>query len=257
MFKSILIGIGRAMARYLTSPMKGFVPLSTGDAVNFHRVLQPGDIVLIEGNTRIATAIKYLTQSTWSHAALYTGPIGGRADHEGVAHDMVEVLVNEGVVSGSIAKYAETHTRICRPTGLKPSERRAMCTYVISRLGQTYDLGHIIDLARYFLPTPPVPSRWRRGMLALGAGSPTQAICSSLLAEAFGHVGYPILPIIPADASKERLKLRNELAQIASLRLFVPRDFDISPYFAVIKPTLEAKPTHGRNIARRQGNDSS
>ena len=55
-------------------------------------------------------------------------------------------------------------------------------------------------------------------MLALGAGSPTQAICSSLLAEAFGHVGYPILPIIPADASKERLKLRNELAQIASLR---------------------------------------
>ena len=88
-------------------------------------------------------------------------------------------------------------------------------------------------------------------MLALGAGSPTQAICSWLIAEALGYVRYPILPIISPDASEERLKLRNELAQIASLRLFVPRDFDISPYFAVIKPTLEAKPTHGRNRVRR------
>jgi len=55
-------------------------------------------------------------------------------------------------------------------------------------------------------------------MLAFGAGSPTQAICSWLIAEALGYVRYPILPIISPDASKERLKLRNELAQIASLR---------------------------------------
>ena len=35
--------------------------------------LQPGDILLVEGNSRVSTAIKYLTQSTWSHVALYVG----------------------------------------------------------------------------------------------------------------------------------------------------------------------------------------
>ena len=29
--------------------------------------LQPGDVLLVEGQTRVSVAIKYLTQSTWSH----------------------------------------------------------------------------------------------------------------------------------------------------------------------------------------------
>ena len=40
--------------------------------------LRPGDVLLVEGSSRISTAIKYLTQSTWSHAALFVGPpLGG------------------------------------------------------------------------------------------------------------------------------------------------------------------------------------
>jgi hypothetical protein len=35
--------------------------------------LKPGDIVLVEANTRLSAIIKFLTQSTWSHAALYVG----------------------------------------------------------------------------------------------------------------------------------------------------------------------------------------
>ncbi|MFT7141578.1 MAG: hypothetical protein ACI9B8_004016, partial [Sulfitobacter sp.] len=30
-------------------------------------VIKPGDVLLVEGRTRVSTAIKYLTQSTWSH----------------------------------------------------------------------------------------------------------------------------------------------------------------------------------------------
>jgi cell wall-associated NlpC family hydrolase len=35
-------------------------------------VLKPGTF-LVEGNLRMSSAIKYLTQSTWSHAAIYIG----------------------------------------------------------------------------------------------------------------------------------------------------------------------------------------
>jgi hypothetical protein len=33
--------------------------------------LKVGDVLLVEGGSRISTIIKFLTQSTWSHAALY------------------------------------------------------------------------------------------------------------------------------------------------------------------------------------------
>jgi hypothetical protein len=77
-------------------------------------------------------------------------------------------------------------------------------------------------------------------MLALGSGDPTRAICSTLIAQAFQSVGFPILPVIDieaADAADCRDCTR-EIYHIRHHSLFVPRDFDVSPYFAVIKPGL-------------------
>ena len=34
--------------------------------------------------------------------------------------------------------------------------------YALARVGQQYDLKNVIDLARYLIPTPPVPLQWRR-----------------------------------------------------------------------------------------------
>jgi hypothetical protein len=107
------------------------------------------------------------------------------------------------------------------------------------RLGNRYDLKNVFDLARYLLPTPPVPTPWRRPMLALGSSDPTRAICSTLIAEAFEMVGFPILPI---DGSKAVAPLGcpdrvREVQHIRHYRLFVPRDFDVSPYFTIIKPS--------------------
>ena len=110
----------------------------------------------------------------------------------------------------------------------------------VARIGQQYDLKNIIDLARYLLPTPPVPVRWRRRMIALGSGEPTRAICSTLIAQLFQSVHYPILPRVetrPAprpgcdDCVQEILHIRHH-------SLFAPRDFDISPYFQVVKPAI-------------------
>ena len=81
-----------------------------------------------------------------------------------------------------------------------------------------------------------MPARFRRRMIALGSGVPTKAICSTLIAQAFETVRYPILPKIELIQSRSA---RREILHIRHHSLYTPRDFDISPYFAIIKPTIE------------------
>jgi hypothetical protein len=73
-------------------------------------------------------------------------------------------------------------------------------------------------------------------MMALGSGHPTQIICSALIAQAFESVRYPILPKITLAESEQA---RREILEIRHSSLYAPRDFDISPYFALVKPTVE------------------
>jgi len=74
-------------------------------------------------------------------------------------------------------------------------------------------------------------------MLAFGSGDPTRAICSSLIAQAFQSVRYPILPDVKIEGPEGDFA-RQEIYQIRHHSLFTPRDFDLSPYFEVVKPTL-------------------
>lgn len=62
--------LGRAMGRWLEAESPGFEPLVPVAFDQLARSLRIGDVLLVEGRARISTAIKYLTQSTWSHAAL-------------------------------------------------------------------------------------------------------------------------------------------------------------------------------------------
>ena len=71
--------------------------------------------------------------------------------------------------------------------------------------------------------------------MALGSGDPTRIICSALIAQAFESVRYPILPKVTRTESRAA---RRELLEIRHHSLYAPRDFDISPYFAVVKPTI-------------------
>ncbi len=196
--------------------------------------LRPGDVLLVEGNNHISGVIKYLTQSTWSHAALYVGPIGDRVTADGEPLVLVEANIGQGVVAAPLSKYVRFHTRICRPTQLDEDDRARVCAYASERIGFDYDLKNIIDLMRYLFPLP-VPQRWRRRMMALGSGHPTRIICSALIAQAFDTVRYPILPKITRLESEAA---RQEILEIRHSSLYAPRDFDISPYFEVVKPTL-------------------
>jgi permuted papain-like amidase YaeF/Yiix C92 family enzyme len=226
--------IGRVIARYLERPVQGYEPFTPNDPAALRKSLKAGDVLLVEGNSHISRVIKYLTQSTWSHAALYVGPIEGANTQEGEPHVLVEAEVGQGVISVPLSKYCPYHTRICRPIGLSPEDRRTVCSYVIDRIGFDYDLRNIIDLMRYLFPLP-VPQRWRRRVIVLGSGNPTRLICSALIAQAFEAVRYPILPKI---TQLENEAARREILEIRHSSLYAPRDFDISPYFQIVKPTL-------------------
>lgn len=232
----VLDRVGHVLARYLEKPVQGYEPFTPSDPLALQQSLLPGDVLLVEGNNHISGVIKYLTQSTWSHAALYVGRVGDRQTIEGEPLVLVEANLGQGVVAAPLSKYHRFHTRICRPVGLSADDRARVCAFAAERIGFDYDLKNITDLMRYLFPLP-VPQRWRRRMMALGSGDPTRIICSALIAQAFDSVRYPILPKITRLESES---MREEILEIRHSSLYAPRDFDISPYFEVVKPTLQA-----------------
>jgi hypothetical protein len=230
------------LARFLSKPRPRQSHLPTTRFARLEACVRPGDVILVEGTSRFATAIKYLSQSTWSHAALYIGDAHGGHDDEGRLLDMVDVDVNEGVRLFPLREFSGMHTRICRPVGLGEAEIAEVIDYMVSRVGHGYDLRNIFDLMRFLIRTPPVPGSMRRKLLALGSGAPTKAICSTLLAQAFQSVRYPILPeieIMETRSASGRAAVQ-EILHIRHHSLYVPRDFDVSPFFRIVKPRLES-----------------
>jgi len=238
----VLRHFGSALARYLDKPVGRYVSFAVVPLRALQATLRPGDVLLVEGDKRYSVAIKYLTQSTWSHAAFYVGDALGPASDGGEPNVLIEADLTSGVVAVPLSTYRSSNTRICRPVGLTDEDRTKVVAFMVGRIGLQYDLKNVIDLMRYLLPTPPVPTKVRRRMLALGSGDPTRAICSSLIAQAFQSVRYPILPNIRRRSVYDTRQARRVVREILHIRhhsLFTPRDFDLSPYFQVIKPTLD------------------
>lgn len=238
---TLLDRVGRFLAARLQEESSGYEPYTPSDPETLRRVLEPGDILLIEGNQRISAVIKYLTQSTWSHSALYIGDLLPQPADGSERPRLIEVNLGEGCVAVPLSKYRTYNTRICRANGLSPEDRDEIVRFMAGTLGLKYDLKNITDMLRYFFPIP-VPVRWRRRMIAFGSGDPTRAICSTLIAQAYERIRYPILPEItraPGRASAQSTYSRAEILHIRHHSLYTPRDFDLSPYFRIVKPTLE------------------
>ncbi len=245
----------------LTKPVARYTLAVPNDIDQLRRVVRKCDVILVEGNERISECIKYLTQSSWSHSALYVGDEPLKRDPE--LHSallskygeeakslVLEALIEEGVVLTPLSKYRDFNIRICRPYKLSASDQRMIIDYALSHVGHQYDFRNILDLMRYFLPVSMVPARWRRQALQFGSGDPTRVICSSLIAECFHRVRYPIVPryepfppgfepVQRTGGLIDRLRRRGRplpgLLQMVSPTLITPRDFDLSPYFQVVK----------------------
>lgn len=233
---SILDWVGSFIARQVSKPTSGYEPYAAARPELLAITIRPADVLLVEGSrSKVTSAIRYLTQSTWSHAALYVGLGAGLGERNGEPLLLIEAELGQGVIASPLSKYDTYNTRICRPVGLSAEDRAKVVRYAVESIGHAYDLKNIIDLLRYFLPQPPVPARWRRRMIALGSGEPTRAICSTLIAQAFESVGYPILPEVMRIDDESR----REILHIRHHSLYAPRDFDVSPFFDIVKPTIE------------------
>ncbi len=214
---------------------------------DFERIryeIRPCDVLLIEGRSRVSEVIKLVSQSCWSHAALYIGrlhdienPILRKRvianlpdDVEDDAQLLIESMLGKGTVIVPLTAYQQDHIRICRPKGISRQDAQHVMGYSIGRLGIEYDIRHILDLARFLFPWSFLPRRWRSTLFEYSAGTPTRQICSALIAEAFGAVKFPVLPLVKPAKGGNGVKLipRNP-------KLTTPSDFDYSPYFEIIK----------------------
>ena len=219
----------------------------------------PGDVLLVDGDQRVSQAVKYLTQSSWSHSALFIGDALLRKDAETrtrlqrrfgreARYLIVEALVEEGVIVSPLMKYINFNIRICHPMRLLPEDLSIVIEHVLTRVGHRYDRRNFLDLMRYLLPFHLLPARLQEDALHFGSGVATETICSTLIAEAFGRVRYPILPQQVRRHPKtmsERMRQQilgrptrraySGLLRARHPTLCVPRDFDLSPYFEIVK----------------------
>jgi hypothetical protein len=249
----------------LTRPRRRYHRFIYNSAERLKDTIAPGDVLLVEGDQRISQAIKYLTMSSWSHSALFIGDALLRRDPATRAeiqrrfgreakYLIVEALVDKGVVVSPLVKYVDLNIRICRPIGLNPEDLAIVLDHVIERIGWKYDRRNFFDLTRYFLPFSMIPPDLREDALHFGSGVATETICSSMLAEAFAKVRYPILPVAvrrKPETAWERLRQQllgrptrraySGLLRARHPTLCVPRDFDLSPYFEIVKFNVREK----------------
>jgi len=219
---------------------------------------------LVEGSQRISEVIKYLTQSSWSHAALYVGDtLVKRSPHQAYEARqrfgdeaeclLVEATVEEGVAAAPLSKYVNHNIRICRPINLRPGDLNTVLGTVISQLGNPYNRDHILSLLWYFLPVELLPKSWRRRALERSGRLSKDVICSTQIAMAFQKVRYPIQPVITAHNGTlvrqgrlpgwllfARRPTQHDVFETGVFTpcdptLVTPRDFDLSPYFEIVK----------------------
>src|SRR5207247_5793586 len=117
----VLRWMGGRLATYLAQPIRG-AQSATASLEQLAAALKPGDVLLVEGNTRISVAIKYLTQSTWSHATFFVGETALPQTPGAEPKVLIEADIQEGVRAVPLNEYQGMHTRICRPVGLSPED---------------------------------------------------------------------------------------------------------------------------------------
>ena len=250
------------LARYMSEPVGHYDLRAPNDFDRLKATIRKGDVLLVEGDQRVSAVIKYLTRSSWSHAVLYIGDELLRRDDElkrrsretfgdAAEHLIVEALF-DGVVASSLAKYIDFNVRLCRPHRLRSDHLKIVLDDAVAAIGWRYDLRNILDLAVHLIFVTLLPRRHREEVLRFGSGASSRVICTSLLGQLFHKVGFPVLPSVtyPEESGVEETRIRRRPWSLIAYRrrrlgsglyrrrhptLLTPRDFDLSPYFQIVK----------------------
>jgi len=233
----------------LEKPRKSYEQRVYNNLKKLYNVIRPGDVVLVEGRSKMSRLINLFTRSHWSHVTMYVGkelisPGYKQRDFylkkhgKNANHMLVEAFSGEGVIAAPLIKYKDYNIRICRPYGIIESDLRHVVEQVISRLGMHYDNQNIVAIALMILQTIWRPKSKHTFRACLGNCNDFQVICSGMIAQAFQNVGYPIVPVLLPRSQKDALNKNNPYGGDLIMRHYTqitPKDFDLSPNFEVIK----------------------
>lgn len=217
----------RGLVNYLVAPVS--VARVLQPRHDLQSLLQPGDVILVAGKTRFASLVCRLTQSTWSHVAIYVGP----GHHPDPAHCIVEADVEAGVRMITLAGLNDHDIQVVRASRLPETSRQELIDYLLARVGLSYDLPHVIELAKLVLFAPSPLGRWlspRR----MRRADPTRAVCSTLVAHALFTAGVSVgaSPVVAARLQHAAKEPQTDLR--AALDYLVPGDFERLPEFVSI-----------------------
>jgi hypothetical protein len=249
----------------MSEPISHYNLRGRNDFDQMKSTIRKGDVLLVDGDQRVSAVIKYLTRSSWSHAVLYIGDELLRRDGDlkrraretfgdAAEHLIVEALF-DGVVVSSLEKYIDYNIRLCRPHRLRPDHLKIVLDDAVAAIGWRYDLRNILDLAVHLIFVSFLPGRHREEALRFGSGASSQVICTSLLGQLFHKVGFPVLPSVtyPEGSGVQEASIRRRRWSLFPRRrrnrpwglyrrrhptLLAPRDFDLSPYFQIVKFNL-------------------
>lgn len=230
----------RKLVKYLSTDLK----TPQGHLCDFDRALheiKPADVILVAGTTRMSKIIRNISQSPWTHAALYIGRLHDIEDarireyiqhhYQGSPKDqlVIESYPGTGTAVANIYQYNNDHIRICRPSGLDYRDAQTVIKFAVEHIGHDYNLRHIFDLARFYLGSIFIPSKWQSMLFNYKPNQTTRDVCSVMIADAFAAINFPILPLIREDEKHNIEFIRR------NPWLCAPCDFDYSPYFEIIK----------------------
>jgi hypothetical protein len=234
---------------HLETPARHYRQRIFNNMDRFYQCIRPGDVLLVEGRSKISRIIGLFSKSHWTHVALYVGdrliqkdvPDRNRyRQHYGgeASRMIVEAFSGLGVIAAPAVKYHDHNIRICRPYGISPGDRRRVVDDVSAQLGKHYDDQNILDIALMLLPSPVNPVKRKGNQTCLGACTDFEVICSGMIARSFQRVGYPIVPAFAPTGHRGPAHSESPYGARLIMRHFsqiLPRDFDLSPNFEVIK----------------------
>ena len=94
---TLLDKVGEFVARRLSRTTSGYEPYAAARPELVAMTIRPADVLLVEGaRSKINSAIRYLTQSTWSHSAMYVGLGAGLGERDGEPLVLVEAELGTG-----------------------------------------------------------------------------------------------------------------------------------------------------------------
>lgn len=242
------VKIRRRLLNWLERDHPAYRQRVVNDLDKLQQIIRKGDVVLVEGRSQMSSIIKLFSSSHWSHVALYVGDEliqphqPRRQDYlalygQQAKHLLVEAYSGQGVTVAPLYQYRDYNIRLCRPYGIAAKDLNAVITDVIDHIGSRYDDQNIIDLAWMMISGMFSSHRNSSHRTCLGSCNEFQVICSGMIAKAFQKVGYPIVPgLNPLPAG--RRATTNPYGAKLLMRHYsqiLPRDFDLSPNFEVIK----------------------